>query len=46
MIDHMIYMDDINLFAKNENELEIFIQTIRIYSHNIRMESGIKNVPS
>ena len=26
-----MYMDDIKLFAKNENKLEILIQAVRIY---------------
>ena len=29
-----------NIFAKNEKELETLIQTVRIYSQNIRMEFG------
>ena len=35
-------MDDIKLFAKNEKELEILIQTVRIYSPDIGMEFGIE----
>ena len=31
-INHLIYMDDIKLFAKNEKELETLIQAVRIYS--------------
>ena len=34
-------MDDIKLFAKNEKELEILIQTVTIYSQDIKMEFGI-----
>ena len=37
-INHLMYMDDINLFAKNEKELENLIHAIRIYSQNIGME--------
>ena len=37
-----MYMNDIKLFVKNEKELETLIQTVRIYNHDIRMESGIK----
>ena len=37
-----MYMDDINLFAKNEKELETLIRTIRIYSQDIGMEFGIE----
>ena len=35
-------MDDINLFAKNEEELEILMQVVRIYSDDIGMEFGIE----
>ena len=41
-------MDNINLLVKkkkkkkNEKELETLIQTIRIYSQDIRMEFGIE----
>ena len=41
-IDHLMYMDDIKLFAKNKKELETLIHTVRIYSQDIRMEFGIE----
>ena len=44
-ISHLMYMDDIKLFAKNEKELETLIHTVRIYSQYIGMEFGIENVP-
>ena len=37
-----MYMDDFKLFAKNERELEIQMQTVRIYSQDIGMEFGIE----
>ena len=37
-----MYMDDIKTFAKNEKELEILIQTIKIDSQDIGMEFGIE----
>ena len=40
-----MYMYDIKIFAKNEEELETLIQTIRIYNQDIAMEFSIKNVP-
>ena len=33
-----MYMDDIKLFAENDKQLEIMLQTIRLYSQDIRME--------
>ena len=41
-INHLIYMDDIKLFAKNEQELENLIHTVRIYSRAIEIEFGIE----
>ena len=41
-INHLMYMDDIKLFAKNEKELETLIQAVRIYSQDIGMEFGIE----
>ena len=37
-INHLIYMDDIKLFAKNEKELETLIHAVRINSRDIGME--------
>ena len=33
-INHLMYMDDIKLFAKNEKELETLIHAVRIYSRS------------
>ena len=37
-----MYMNDIKLFAKNEKELETLIHAVKIYSKDIRIESGIE----
>ena len=37
-----MYMDDIKVFAKNEKEQEILIQTMRIYSQDTGMEFDIE----
>ena len=36
-----MYMDDIQIFAKNEQQLELIIQTIRICSQDRRIDFGI-----
>ena len=41
-VNHLMYMDDIKVFAKNEKELETLIHTIRIYTQHIGMEFGIE----
>ena len=43
-INHLMYMDDIKLFTKNEKELETLTHAMRIYSQDIGMEFGIENV--
>ena len=37
-----MYMEDVKLFAKNEEKLETPKQTVRIYSDDKRMEYGIE----
>ena len=41
-VNHLMYMDDIKLFAKNEKELETLIHIVRIYSRDIGMAFGIE----
>ena len=41
-INHLLYMVDIKIFTKNVKELEIRIQTIRIYSQATGMEFDIE----
>ena len=42
-INHLLYMNDIKLFVKNEKELETLMQTKRIYSQHIRITFGKKS---
>ena len=41
-INHLMYVDDIKLFDKNEKGLETLIQAVRIYSDDIGMEFVIE----
>ena len=41
-INHLMYMDDIKLFAKNEEGLVTRIHAVRIYNQNIGMEFGVE----
>ena len=41
-INHLMYMDDIKLFAKNEKELETLIHAVRIYNQDIGTEFGLE----
>jgi hypothetical protein len=40
-INHLLFMDDLKLFAKNENEIDSLVQTVQQCSDDIRMEFGI-----
>lgn len=37
MISHLLYMDDIKLHAKSEQDIDSLIHTTRIYSNGIGM---------
>ena len=41
-INHLMYMDDIKLFAENEKEPETLIYAVRIYSQDVGMEFSIE----
>ena len=40
-INHLLFMDDLKLYAKNERGLESLVQTVRIFSEDIGMKFGI-----
>ena len=40
-IHHLLFMDDLTIYAKNEKGLESLIQTVRIFSDDIDIEFGI-----
>ena len=42
IINHLMYMEDIKLFAKNEKELKTLIQIVKIFIQDIEMEFGIE----
>ena len=39
--NHLLFMDDLKLYAKNEKGLESLVQTLQIFSNDIGMECGI-----
>ena len=41
-INHLMFMDDIKLQAKNEKESETLIQSVKIYCQDSGMEFGIE----
>ena len=40
-INHLLFMDDLKLYAKNEKGLESLAQTVRIINDDIGLEFGI-----
>ena len=41
-VNHLLYMDDLKLFGKNKNELESLVQTVRIFTQDVRMKFGLQ----
>ena len=40
-INHLFYMDDLKLYAKNDKELESLHSTVKQFSDDIGMEFGL-----
>ena len=41
-LSHLLYMDDLKLIAKSEEELQKQIQTVKTFSDDINMEFGLE----
>ena len=41
-INHLLFMDDLKLYCRNEKGLDPLVQTVRVFSEDIGMEFGIK----
>ena len=41
-INHLLFMDHLRLYSRNEKELDSLVQTIRIFSEDVGMEFGIE----
>ena len=41
-LNHLLYMDDLKLFAKSEEQIDILVRTVHIFSTDIGMEFGMK----
>ena len=40
-INHLLFMDDLKLFAKNEDQIDSLVNPVRIFSEAIKMEFGL-----
>ena len=41
-INHLFFMDDLKLFAKNENEIDSLVSTVNLINQDIGMQFGVK----
>ena len=41
-LNHLLFMDDLKLYAKNEEQIDSLVRTVHIFSTDIGMEFGIK----
>lgn len=41
-INHLFFMDDLKLFAKNDNEIDSLVCTVNLISQDIGMQFGVK----
>ena len=40
-INHLLFMDDLKLYGKSEEQIDSLIHTVRIFTDDIRMEFGL-----
>ena len=45
-INHLLFMDDLKLFARNEAEIDSLVQTVRIFSDANGMQFGLEKCAS
>ena len=41
-INHLLFMGDLKIFGKNRTEIDSLISTVKVISHDIGMEFGVK----
>ena len=42
-VNHILYMDDLKLYAKTEETMESLIQTVRVFNKDIGLQFGLEN---
>ena len=42
IINHLLYMDDLKLYGKNDKEIDALVDTVRIFSEYINMSFGLE----
>ena len=41
-VNHLLFMDDLKLFGKSEDQIDSLVQTVQVFSEDIGMEFGLK----
>ena len=41
-VNHLLFIDDLKLYASNEKSLKSLIQLVRVFSNDIGMEFGVE----
>ena len=41
-MNHLLFMEELKLFAKSKNQIDSLVQTVRIFSEDIGMQFAIK----
>ena len=41
-LNHLLYMEDLKLFAKSEEQIDTLVRTVHVFSTDIGMEFGMK----
>ena len=41
-LNHLLFMDDLKLFAKSKKQIDSLVQTVHIFSEDIGMQFGIR----
>ena len=41
-VNHRLFMDDLKLFGKSEDQINLLAQTVQLFSEDIGMEFGLK----
>lgn len=44
-INHLLFKDDLKLYAASKDQLDSLIQSLRVFSQDIRMSSGLNKHP-
>ena len=45
-MNHLLFMDDLNLYGKSENQVDILVQSVRVVSEDVEWNLEYKNVQS